>query len=237
MRIGLLGGSFNPAHEGHRHASLVALKRLRLDQVWWLVSPQNPLKPERGTAPFDGRLARAQEVARHPRLVVTDLERRLGTRYTIDTIRAIKRRYPQARFVWIMGSDNFAELQRWKDWQAIMAEMPLAVIARPGYGFAPLATRAAKRYAARRLPEHKAGLLLKRKPPVWAYLHAPLNPLSSTALRAALAAPVKADGGPAAVAKERKRRPKASLAKAPGQAGAGAVGAKGSRASPRTKSP
>ncbi len=185
MRIGLFGGSFNPAHEGHRHASLVALKRLALHRIWWLVSPQNPLKPERGTAPLDVRLAHAREVARHPQIVVTDIERTLGTRYTIDTIRALKRRYPRVRFVWIMGGDNFAELRRWKRWQAIMAAVPIAVIARPGYGFAALASPAAQRYAKARHGEHRAVTLARSRPPAWLYQHAPLNPLSSTELRAA----------------------------------------------------
>ena len=185
MRIGLLGGSFNPAHAGHVHASLVALRRLGLDRIWWLVSPQNPLKPESGMAPLAARLARAQEIARHPRIVVTDLERMLGTRFTSDTLKRLKARFPGQRFVLIMGADNFAELARWHRWPAIMAAVSIAVIARPGYSFAALASPAAWRYAARRLPEHKAALLLRRQPPAWVYLNAPLNPLSATELRKA----------------------------------------------------
>jgi nicotinate-nucleotide adenylyltransferase len=136
-------------------------------------------------APLDARLAHAREVARHPQIVVTDIERALGTRYTIDTIRALKRRYPRVRFVWIMGGDNFAELRRWKRWQAIMAAVPIAVVARPGYGFAALASLVAQRYAKARHAEHRARALLQCKPPAWLYQHAPLNPLSSTELRAA----------------------------------------------------
>lgn len=185
MCVGLLGGSFNPAHAGHLHASLVALKRLALQRVWWLVSPQNPLKPARGTAPFATRLAHAQEIALDPRIVVTDLERTFGTRYTIDTLNKLKARFPGLRFVLIMGSDNFAELARWRRWQAIMHAVPIAVVARPGYGFAGLASPAAQCYAKARLAEHKAGLLPRRKPPAWVYLHAHLNPLSSTDLRKA----------------------------------------------------
>jgi nicotinate-nucleotide adenylyltransferase len=206
MRIGLLGGSFNPAHEGHRHASLVALKRLALQRVWWLVSPQNPLKPERATAPLDARLTRAREIARHPQIVVTDIERALGTRYTIDTIRALRQRFGRIRFVWIMGADNFATLKHWKRWQAIMATVPVAVIARPGYGFAAVASPAAQRFARRRLPEHRARALAQKKPPAWLYLHAPLNPLSSTELRAASPWPPRG-GAAGGAAGPRARKP------------------------------
>jgi nicotinate-nucleotide adenylyltransferase len=205
MRIGVLGGSFNPAHEGHRHASLVALKRLQLDRVWWLVSPQNPLKPERGMAPYAVRRASAEDIARHPKIVVTDIEQALGTRYTIDTLRALKRHHPAVRFIFIMGADNFAMLHRWKHWQAIMAAVPVAVIARPGYGAATLASPAAERFARRRLPEHRAGALAFSKPPIWTCLHAPLNPLSSTALRATSDWPRSAEKAPTGLTPRRSR--------------------------------
>ena len=116
QRIGLLGGSFNPAHEGHLHISLIALKRLRLDAVWWLVAPQNPLKPSKGMADIDTRLANARAMADHPRVVVTDLERRLGTVYTIDSITRLQTVYPRLRFVWLMGADNVVQFPRWSGW-------------------------------------------------------------------------------------------------------------------------
>ena len=131
--IGLLGGSFNPAHGGHRRISLFALKALGLDEVWWLVSPGNPLKPKTDMAPLSARLASAMQQARGARIVPTQIERELGTRYTVDTLRALRRRYPKHRFVWLMGSDNLAQMHRWRDWRSIARTMPIAVIARPGY--------------------------------------------------------------------------------------------------------
>lgn len=139
--IGLLGGSFNPAHGGHRRMSVAALERLHLDELWWLVSPQNPLKPAAGMAPLAARVASARRVARHPRIRPTDIETKLGTQLTVDTVRALKRRFPQVRFVWLMGSDNLAQFHRWVEWRAIAREVPIVVIARPGYAgnsqFAP----------------------------------------------------------------------------------------------------
>jgi nicotinate-nucleotide adenylyltransferase len=132
-RVGLLGGSFNPAHHGHRGITLAAIRALRLDEVWWLVSPGNPLKPAAGMAPFAARLASARRQARHAPIRASDLEARLGTRYTIDTARAIVRRYPRHRFVWLMGADNLAQFDQWKDWRGIARTLPIAVIARPGY--------------------------------------------------------------------------------------------------------
>lgn len=141
-RIGLLGGSFNPAHGAHRRISLFARKALNLDEVWWLVSPGNPLKPEAGMAPLAARLASAREQARRAPIRVTAIERELGTRYTVDTLRALLRRYPGRRFVWLMGADNLAQFHRWKDWRAIARSLPIAVIARPGYDHAALASPA-----------------------------------------------------------------------------------------------
>lgn len=132
-RIGLLGGSFNPAHEGHRHISLFAMRALGLDEVWWLVSPGNPLKPVEGMAPLVARLGSAQAMARRAPIRATAIEAVLGTRYTVDTLRAIVRRWPRHRFVWIMGEDNLAQFDRWKQWRRIAATLPIAVIARPGY--------------------------------------------------------------------------------------------------------
>jgi nicotinate-nucleotide adenylyltransferase len=130
LRIGLLGGSFNPAHGGHLHVSLTAMKRLGLDYVWWLVSPGNPLKD--APAPLAKRLAGARAMARHPRLIVSDIEERLGTRYTIDTVKALQRRFPFVHFVWLMGSDNLQNFHLWRNWQEIARRLPLAVVQRPG---------------------------------------------------------------------------------------------------------
>lgn len=139
---GLLGGSFNPAHGGHRRITLFAIRALDLDEAWWLVSPGNPLKPVAGMAPLAARLASAQAAARRAPIRATAIEAELGTRYTVDTLRALKRRYPKRRFVWLMGADNLAQFHRWKDWRKIVRTMPIAVIARPGYDAAALASPA-----------------------------------------------------------------------------------------------
>ncbi len=131
--VGLLGGSFNPAHGGHRRMSLAALKRLGLDELWWLVSPQNPLKPVAGMAPLGARLASARRIARHPRIRPTDIEAELGTQLTIDTLQALKRRFPQVRFLWLMGADNLAQFHRWAAWRDIARLVPIVVMARPDY--------------------------------------------------------------------------------------------------------
>lgn len=183
MRVGLLGGSFNPPHEGHRHVSLVAGRRLGLHAVWWLVSPRNPLKAAGETADFEKRLAAARALARHPRIVVSDLEAKLGTRYTVDTLRALKARFPDVHFVWLMGADNLAQLPRWKHWQEIMSVVPVAVIDRPGYALKAQLGMAAERFREARLPEEQARALPYAQPPAWTYLHAKLNPLSATAIR------------------------------------------------------
>lgn len=183
MRIGLLGGSFNPPHEGHRHVSLVALRRLDLDAVWWLVSPQNPLKADDGMASLDRRVAAAAALARHPRISVSAIEARLGTRYTVDTLRALKSRFPGVHFVWLMGADNLVQLPRWKDWQQIMALVPVAVIDRPGFALSAQLGRAAERFRSARMPETQARSFACARPPAWIYLHAKLNPLSASAIR------------------------------------------------------
>jgi nicotinate-nucleotide adenylyltransferase len=139
---GLLGGSFNPAHGGHRRITLFAMDALALDEVWWLVSPGNPLKPQAGMAPLKARLLSARQQARCAPIVPTAIEQRLGTRYTVDTLRKLVRRYPRRRFIWLMGSDNLAQLHRWKDWRRIARTMPIAVIARPGYDGAAMASPA-----------------------------------------------------------------------------------------------
>jgi len=142
VRTGLLGGSFNPAHGGHRRISLSALAALALDEVWWLVSPGNPLKPAKGMASLAARVESARWQGRRAPIKVTPIERELGTRFTIDTLRALVRRYPKRRFVWLMGADNLAQFHRWKDWRAIARTVPIAVIARPGYDGAALASPA-----------------------------------------------------------------------------------------------
>lgn len=184
LRVGLLGGSFNPAHGGHRHVSVTALRRLRLDQVWWLVSPQNPLKPRAGMAPQDQRIARAARVARHPRIRVTGLERALGTRYTADTLAKLRPRFPRVRFVWLMGADNLLQIRQWRHWADIFATTPIAIFDRHPYSFKALAGPAARRFARWRRPERQAAHLAEVQPPAWIFLHTRLHPASATALRA-----------------------------------------------------
>lgn len=181
--VGLFGGSFDPPHPGHLHLSREALKRLGLDRLWWLVSPGNPLK-HNPPAPMPERLAAARHMASHPRIEITDIEERLGTRATADTLAALQQRYPGVRFVWVMGADNLAGLHRWGRWHEIMARVPVAVFARPGQRMAALNARAAKQYAAARLPEKSARALGVAAPPAWIYLDMPMRRESSTALRA-----------------------------------------------------
>lgn len=183
MRIGLLGGSFDPAHEGHVNITEAALRSFRLDRVWWLVSPGNPLKA-RGPAPIAERLAHARRLLTDPRVVVTDLEKRLGTRMTADTIAALKRSYPGVRFVWLMGSDNLVQFHRWDRWKQIAASVPIGVLARPGSRTAARHAKAAQVMARARLPLSQAGTLALRKPPAWVLLNLPMSRQSSTALRA-----------------------------------------------------
>ena len=182
MRIGLLGGSFNPAHEGHVHAADAALKKLGLDYVWWLVSPQNPLKSAEGMASLAQRLQSARRLERRPRMVVTGIEAQLGTLYTAETLAKLKRRFPKVRFVWLMGSDNMIQVSRWRNWPAIFAFVPVAVVTRPGTAMkAPLA-KAAQRFAgARRTADAR---FPGAHPPAWTLLDTNRNPMSATELRA-----------------------------------------------------
>ncbi len=182
-RVGILGGSFNPAHAGHRHISLEALKRLDLDEIWWLVAPQNPLKPERGMAPFKRRYAEAARLARHPRIRVLDIETHLGTRYTADTIAKLQHLFPRTRFVWLMGADNLAQIRDWDRWTQIFARVPIAVLARPTYCLKGLAGLAAQRYARRRVTPEAARGLAEMAPPAWVFLPIPLDASSATEIR------------------------------------------------------
>ena len=183
-RIGLLGGSFNPAHQGHRDISLAALKYLGLDEIWWLVSPQNPLKPVDGMAPFAERLKSAQAMARHPKIRVTDIESRLGTQFTADTLKALVTRFPSCRFVWLMGADNLAQISSWRDWTKIFHLTPIAVFDRPTYNIKALTALAARRFRRARQREAALKMLAATPPPAWVFVHHRLNPISATAIRA-----------------------------------------------------
>lgn len=182
--VGLLGGSFDPAHEGHVHITKAALTRFNLDRVWWLVSPSNPLKT-RGPAPLGARLKAAAEVMQHPKVTVTDIEAHLGTRYTANTIAALQNAYPGVRFVWLMGADNLAQFHRWQDWQNIMARVPVGVIARPGDRISARLSKAARLYRGARLIGRAGALLGRTDAPAWAFVNLPMSPKSSTAIRAA----------------------------------------------------
>ena len=182
--IGLLGGSFNPAHDGHLMISLIALKRLQLDEVWWLVSPQNPLKPALGMAPFTQRLVKARQLASHRRIIVSDIELRLGTHYTRDTLKRLCARRRHQNFVWLMGADNLVQFPKWEGWKEIFNTVPIAVFDRPTYSSRALAGVVATRFADRRIPERDASGLVRRKSPSWVFLHSRLNPVSATEIRA-----------------------------------------------------
>ncbi|MFC3078570.1 nicotinate-nucleotide adenylyltransferase [Phenylobacterium terrae] len=183
MRVGLFGGSFNPAHEGHSHVAETARERLGLDKVIWLVSPQNPLKSSRETAPLAERMAGATARARGPGMIVTDVETQLGSQYTIDTVRTLKARFPGVKFVWIMGADSLASFHRWRGWTQIMREVPVAVVSRPWIALKSRFSPAARRFSRFRIPASDARRIAGSDPPAWAFLTAPLNFQSSTALR------------------------------------------------------
>ena len=184
LKIGLFGGSFNPPHEAHLAASLLAMRRLALDRVWWLVTPGNPLKDTRALPPLAERVKAARGLAAHPRIDVTDLEAAIGTRFTADTIDWLTRRFPAVRFVWIMGADNLVQFDRWQNWRAIAEAVPIAVVDRFGVSYAATASPAAQALAAARISERDARSLPDRRPPAWVYLHGLKSPLSSTTIRA-----------------------------------------------------
>ena len=180
--MGLLGGSFNPAHEGHRHVAELALARLDLDQVWLMVSPGNPLKPVSGMAPFAERLASAAAIGDGRRVIATAIEAAFGTRYSIDTLRMLRRRFPRVRFVWIMGADILTQLPRWRRWREIARDLAFVILPRPGYTWPALAGQAARRLRGRRRPAHEAPIV-SRSRSGWVFLPAPQNPTSATAIR------------------------------------------------------
>jgi nicotinate-nucleotide adenylyltransferase len=183
MRIGLLGGSFNPPHVAHRIISLFAIKRLKLDRVWWLVTPGNPLKDPAALGDLEQRARAARQLANDPRIDVSCLEAVIGTSYTVDTITYLRRRASGLRFVWIMGADNLAQFHRWQNWRRIASEVPIAVIDRPPQSFRALAAPAAQALARYRLPENQAGRLAEQRAPAWEFLTGMKSKLSSTGLR------------------------------------------------------
>lgn len=181
--VGLLGGSFDPAHEGHAHITREAMKRLGLDAVWWLVSPGNPLK-EHGPQPIETRIAHARDVMDHPRVTITGIEEQLGTRFTAETLEALFRHYPRVNFVWLMGADNLATFDRWERWDWIMEALPVAVIARPGERVAARTSTAARIYRDRRVPGREAARITQMEAPAWSLINVPMRPHSSSAIRA-----------------------------------------------------
>ena len=180
-RIGLLGGSFNPAHDGHLHISVEALKALKLHQVWWLVSPQNPLKSRQGMAPLGARLKHARTLIKHPRILATDLEKRLGLNRTAQTLAQLKLRYPRIEFVWLMGADNLLQMRRWWNWERIFHTARVAIFDRSPYSYCSLAGIAAQRFAQVRTRRPSA--IWFRLPPVWTYVAIRRHPASATQLR------------------------------------------------------
>jgi nicotinate-nucleotide adenylyltransferase len=183
LKVGLFGGSFNPPHEGHRAASLLALRRLKLDRIWWLVTPNNPLKDTRELAPLAQRLEAARKIANHPRIEVTAIEAEIGATYSFETISYLKRCCAGVHLVWIMGADNFRYFDLWQRWREIAKLVPMAIIDRPGYTLKALHGRAALTMARYRLDETRASRLATSAPPAFVFLHGPRSPASSTELR------------------------------------------------------
>lgn len=184
LAIGLMGGSFNPAHAGHRHIAVAALKRLALDEIWWLVSPQNPLKTTTNMASLHQRIASAKAVARHPRIKVVDIESRLGSQYTADLLSWLSQRSPKARFVWIMGADNLQQFHAWARWSQILHTMPVAIFDRPPYSLKAINGKVARRFRRFQVAERRARRLSRMVPPAWVFLHTVRHPAAATAIRA-----------------------------------------------------
>ncbi|MEL6681058.1 MAG: nicotinate-nucleotide adenylyltransferase [Pseudomonadota bacterium] len=181
--IGLLGGSFDPPHAGHVHITQAALKRFGLDHVWWLVSPGNPLKSA-GPAPLADRMQAACAIMRHPRVTITDVEAQLGTRFTAETLSALRQRYPGVRFVWLMGADNLAQFHHWQNWRWIIETVPMGVVARPGDRISARLSKTARIYANARLPGRASHILGRTQAPAWSFVNLPMSDQSSTAIRA-----------------------------------------------------
>ena len=187
-RIGILGGSFNPAHRGHLHISRQALKLLQLDEIWWMVSPQNPLKPTDDMADLRTRIESAENIAKDRCIRVTDIEFELGSTYTAETLTKLKQKFPKARFVWLMGADNLMQIPKWKDWQNIFRTVPIAVFTRPTYTNRALAGFAARRFARYRVDENQAHRLSIMQAPAWAFLNIKPDAISATRVRAGIGA-------------------------------------------------
>jgi nicotinate-nucleotide adenylyltransferase len=183
LRVGLMGGSFNPPHAGHAQVSEIARKRLGLDQVWWLVTPGNPLKANNGLPSLESRMAACRKLANPAHTRISGVEREIGTAFTAETLSYLRRRYPTVQFVWIMGADNLASFHRWQQWRRIAATMPIAVVNRPGWHLKALSSPAARALANHRVAEARAARVVGSGAPAWALLHGPLSPLSSTGLR------------------------------------------------------
>ncbi len=181
QKIGLLGGSFDPAHKGHQHVAETAAALLGLDKVWWLVSPQNPLK--KNSSPIEKRIASARNIAIGSKMVITDIETRMKTTYTIETLAALKKHYKGVKFIWLMGGDNLAGFEKWRGWKQIALEVAICVVSRPSTGPKARLGRMARQFQSDRLSVSEANLLVKKKPPVWVYIPARFNRLSSTYLR------------------------------------------------------
>jgi nicotinate-nucleotide adenylyltransferase len=190
MVIGLMGGSFNPAHKGHKYIAEQAIQRFGLHQVWWMISPQNPLKPAQGMAPFTARLRSAETIATHPQIIPTRIEHDLGTRYTADTLQQLQQRFPRASFIWIMGADNLASFHKWKHWHRIARHIPMAIFDRAPQSLSAISSPAARRYAHARIPPHQMRAVLRHPPipariaPCWCFVPIARHPASSTAIRA-----------------------------------------------------
>ena len=184
MTVGLFGGSFNPPHAGHALVAEIAMRRLRLDQLWWIVTPGNPLKSGRELKPLSERIAQSERLTQDPRIKVTAFETGFNVRYTADTVALVLAHNPGVRFIWIMGADNLRDFHRWQRWRQIVTMMPIAVIDRPGATLAYLSSTMALSYPHARVDEDDAALLARYRPPVWTFIHGPRSSLSSSAIRA-----------------------------------------------------